>query len=67
LNDPAHLLACEARFWLEHEGWNADRIEARLASIAQKRGQAGADRLREAMRKEWAARTAERARNQKAS
>lgn len=42
--------ACEARAWLQRTGGNPAKVEALLKRIAEKRGKAAADLLREDMR-----------------
>ena len=46
-------LECEAREWLRRAGRDPVKIRERLASIANRRGQAAADELAAAMRIEW--------------
>lgn len=48
-----HRRECEARYWLKAGYGHPVRIDELMASIAVKRGQAVADRLREEMRRQW--------------
>lgn len=48
---------CEARSWLQHGYINAAKVDALMATIADRRGQQAADELREEMRIQWKTRT----------
>ena len=48
-----YRMACEAREWLRRLERDPARIKAMLKRVADKRGQAAADELAAAMRKEW--------------
>lgn len=44
---------CEARAWLQRTGGNPAKVEALLRRIAEKRGKAAAETLRQDMRIEY--------------
>lgn len=46
-------LECEARHWLRVTEGKPEAVEERLASIAEKRGKAAAEKLRVAMRRQY--------------
>lgn len=49
-----YRLACEARQWLEWGYTRRSEVDRLMERIAAQRGQAAAERLRHAMRDEWA-------------
>lgn len=49
----AFRLECEAREWLKRGYTTAAKVDELMASIAAKRGQEAANRLRGEMRKQW--------------
>ena len=44
---------CEARHWLRKGYTTANRVDRLMAAIAEQRGQASADALRQEMRRQW--------------
>jgi len=56
-NNSQQLLECEARTWLRKGYTTAERITDLTALIAKHRGAAGAARLIEEMRRQWARRS----------
>jgi hypothetical protein len=52
-DDARHLLECEARTWLRKGYTTPARIQELTLLIGKRRGQAGAERLVEEMRRQW--------------
>lgn len=48
-----HRRDCEARAWLRDGYTSPEKVDDLMRRIAQRRGQAAADRLRQDMREQW--------------
>lgn len=46
MSDEAHRHACEVRYWLERTGGDHGKLREVLRRVAEKRGEAGAEKLR---------------------